>query len=450
MQIGIDFGTTHTSVAINRNGKTEFVQLDAPNHLLRSMIYVTREHAVVTGRQAVLRYLDENTGRTVVTREKKVGTVENWVARMSRGPLEPDGPIQLIYDVIIDEDISSPGRLIQSIKMGLGQPDYAGTTIYERFYSVQELCSLLLKDVREKIERTIGQDVGEVLIGRPVRFSDSAETDRAAQQKLHEAAQLAGFKQVKFVPEPIAAASFYTSQLTSEKVALIFDFGGGTLDLSVIRATPNQPNQVLGTYGVVVGGDKFDSAIMLENVAAHFGRNAKLGHDKRPVPAHLYGLLEQFETIPMLSRAHNISLIRKAFHQSDDPAAFKRFEQLVLNNYGYRLFQEIEAAKRRLSDVQQTQIALTVDEFALRSELGRREFQVFISPYIAEVQAGLTAVLDVAGISAEQVNAVVSTGGSSLIPIFQTILRRRFADAEHIQSDTFGTVSAGLALHKFS
>ena len=139
MQIGIDFGTTHTSVAVNRNGNLSFLTLDDPSTLLRSMIYVTREHEVEVGRQAVMRYLDENTGRQIITREKKVGTVENWVAQMSRGPLEPDGPIHLIYDVIIDEDISSPGRLIQSIKMGLGQPDYKGTTIYERFFTVQEL-----------------------------------------------------------------------------------------------------------------------------------------------------------------------------------------------------------------------------------------------------------------------------------------------------------------------
>lgn len=447
MQIGIDFGTTHTSAAITRNGKTTFVTLDEPNELLRSMIYVTREHEVEVGQQAVLRYLEENTGRQVITREKKVGTVENWVARMSRGPLEPDGPIQLIYDVIIDEDISSPGRLIQSVKMGLGQPDYEGTNIYDRFYTVQEMCSLLLKVVREKIEAETGEPIGPVLMGRPVRFSDSAEVNRAAQQKLYEASQIAGFNEVKFVPEPIAAASFYTSQLESEKVALIFDFGGGTLDLSIIRVNPPAPQEVLGTYGVVVGGDKFDSAIMAGKIATQFGKDAKLGSEKRPVPAHLYELLERFETIPLLSRANNMSLIRNAFYQSDDPPAFERFMQLVLNNYGYLLFQEIEAAKRRLSDIEQTEVALAVNEFALKSEITRLEFQVLISSYIADVQAGLTAVLEDAEISAENIDAVVSTGGSSLIPIFQRILRSRFPNAEQVQSDTFGSVSAGLALH---
>lgn len=448
MQIGIDFGTTHTSVAINRNGKLDFITLDEDNDLLRSMIYVTRDHEVVVGRAAVLRYLDENTGRQVITREKKVGTIENWVAQMTRGPLEPDGPIHLIYDVIIDEDISSPGRLIQSIKMGLGQVDYPGTTIFDRFFSIQELCSLLLTRVRERIEAEIGEPVGKVYMGRPVRFADTEEEDATAQTRLGEAAKLAGFNDVEFVPEPIGAANFYTSTIDTPKKAFIFDFGGGTLDLSIITVDGKGSNKVLATHGVVVGGDRFDSAIMTGKIADQFGKNAKMGSDGRPVPSHIYGLLERFETIPLLSRAGNISLIRNAFYQSDDPDAFKRLEQLVLNNYGFMLFQEIEAAKRRLSEIEQTTIELSIKEFELRSEIKRLEFQVLISPYISDVQTGISTILKNVGISAENIDAVVSTGGSSLVPIFQTILRNRFPNAEQVQSDTFGSVSAGLALHR--
>ena len=280
-----------------------------------------------------------------------------------------------------------------------------------------------------------------------MRFSDSAEVDRDAEQKLSEAAALAGFDNVTFVPEPLGAAAFYTNSVTTEKTALIFDFGGGTLDLSIIHVEPPKPHKVLATYGVVVGGDRFDSAIMLGKVAKQFGKDATMGNEKWPVPAHLYGLLETFETIPLLSRASNISLIRKAQHQSSDPEAFYRFEKLVLKNYGFSLFQEIEASKRRLSEQEETEIIVEFEDFVVRDLITRREFQVLISPYIAEVQNGLNKVLKRAALSAENIDAVVSTGGSSLIPIFQNILHSRFPNAEIVQSDTFGSVSAGLALH---
>ncbi len=447
MQIGIDFGTTHTSAAVQQDGQLHFFMLDRPSRLLRSMLYITREHDVEVGQKAIRRYLEENTGRLVITREKVVGTIDTWTAQMSRGPLDPDGPIHSIYDVTIDEDISSPGRLIQTIKMGLGQEDYDGTRVFDRFYTVQELIALLLTNVREKIEMQMGMDLQNVHVGRPVRYSADPAVDAAAIQKMREACELAGLKDVTFVPEPIAAATFYTSEQTSEKVALIFDFGGGTLDLSVIHVTPPNRHEVLGTYGVVVGGDKFDSAIMTGNVAKLLGRDARLLPEDRPIPSHPYELLERFETIPLLSRAENMSIIRNAETKSSQPEAFAKLREIVLNNYGFALFQEVEAAKRRLSEEEMTTIALEIAQFGLHSDITRHEFQVLISGYIVEVQQGLVEVLKRAGISADQVDAVVSTGGSSLIPIFKNILKTRFPNAEQVHSDTFGSVTAGLALY---
>lgn len=446
MKLGVDFGTTHTTAAVYHNGGVKFVKLDHPQNLLRSMIYITREHDVVLGKRAVERYLDENTGRIIITREKKVGTVENWVARMSRGPLEPDGPIQLIYDVIIDEDVSSPGRLIQSIKTGLRQEDYNGTNVFDRYYALEELIALILRHTRESAEKQFGEPITEVAMGRPVKFSDDPDVNKAAQAKLHKAAEIAGFENVSYVAEPLAAARFYTQEIDTEQTILIFDFGGGTLDFSILLVEPNGKSEVLSTHGVLVGGDDFDSAIMQGRVSEYFGEHAKMQPDNTPIPQHIYGLLANWQTIPMLSRVDALPIIRRAQEKSNEPEAFAKLESLVMNNYGFPLFEAIERAKRQLSSAKNATITLHEPKLDISVNLSRLQFQVLISPYLGEVQLGISAALKKAGISAEQVDAIITTGGSSLIPIFPTMLARRFPDAKIVRSDTFGSVGAGLAI----
>ena len=446
MKLGVDFGTTHTTAAVYRDDAVHFVQLDESQNLLRSMIYITREHEVILGKGAVERYLDENTGRIIVTREKKVGTVENWVARMSRGPLEPDGPIQLIYDVIIDEDISSPGRLIQSIKTGLRQEDYHGTNVFDRYYSLEKLIALILRHTRESAENQFGEPITEIALGRPVKFSDDPEVDAEAQQTLHNAAQMAGFENITYVPEPLAAAKFYTQNIDSEQTILIFDFGGGTLDFSILQVTPDGKSDVLSTHGVLVGGDDFDSAIMQGKVADYFGEKATLKPDDTPIPQHIYGFLANWQTIPLLSRVDTLPIIRRAQDKSSDPDAFVKLESLVMNNYGFPLFEAIEKAKRKLSSADTATVTLHEPKLDISVDMSRIEFQVLISPYLGEVQLGMSAALRKADISASQIDAVITTGGSSLIPIFQKMLSRKFPKATLVRSDTFGSVGAGLAI----
>jgi hypothetical chaperone protein len=78
--------------------------------------------------------------------------------------------------------------------------------------------------------------------------------------------------------------------------------------------------------------------------------------------------------------------------------------------------------------------------------LSRKAFQAIILDEIAQVQQGLDQVLRKAGVPASQIDVVVTTGGSSLIPVFQSILQRRFTAAKLVHSDTFGSVAAGLAI----
>ncbi len=454
MKIGIDFGTTHTIVAHYDGEELYFVPLDGANkesHLLRSMIYITKEDETYLGIEAIRHYLKDNTGRLTQYEQKMVGTIENWVAQVSRGPLEPDGPIHYIQDVIVETDVASPGRLLQSIKTGLRDPLYGGTNIFKRFYTVQELIAILLDHAIEQTERYFRQMVTEVVLGRPVKFGESEEIDEGAKERLLEAAEMAGLPKVTLMAEPVAAAQFYTHELETPQRVFVFDFGGGTLDMTILESHPKEDggseNKILATQGVLVGGDDFDRAIMQHKVGAFFGTKSRIDRQGGHFPAYLEEKLFQWQTIPDLSRVEYLPLLRKAKLHSDNPQAFHALETLALKNYGYTLFERIEQAKCELSSETESSVVLKKDEIDLDAHITRQEFQSFIVDEMAKVQLAINKILENCEVTAVQIDAVVTTGGSSLIPIFNTILQKRFPNAKLIRSDTFGSVAAGLAMY---
>ena len=460
MRLGIDFGTTNTSAAVFDGDKLVYIPLDSQNgseYNLRSMIYVDGHHRVRLGVDAVQTFLREDTGRPVVLEEKVVGTIENTVASQGFETGEQGGPITIIYDVHVNEDVGIRGRLLQSIKTGLRSSAYRGTKIFGRFYTVEDLIACILRHVRQRSEQYLGQPVEGALIGRPVIFSEDPAEDRLAEEKLRRAAALAGFAEVDFLPEPLAAAAFYVNRTPRAQTLLVFDFGGGTLDLTVLKvhAGSNQEMQqeVLASVGVLVGGDDLDSAIMRGKVAPYFGTESAIdvNFDGRlvPFPEPLAQLLEQWQTIPALTRPENLPIIKRAIQYGNDRAAFQALETLATQNYGFPLFQAIEQAKRELSDADAAAIKLQLAEKELAVTLARTEFNGLIGYEQSEVRRGIREALAAAGLRPEEVDVVVATGGSSSIPAFQALLRHELPGAELVVSDIFGSVTGGLAIQAY-
>ena len=461
MWLGIDFGTTNTSAAVYDGSKLDYIPLDPQNssaYNLRSMIYVDNQQRVRLGVDAVQTFLREDTGRPVVLEEKVVGTIENTVASQGFELGEQGGPITIIYDVHIHEDVAIRGRLLQSIKTGLRSAAYEGTRIFGKYYTVEELIAFILRHVRRQSEQYLGQPAQHALIGRPVTFAHDPAVDRLAEEKIRRAAHLAGFAQVDFMPEPLAAAAFYVNRTPREQTLLVFDFGGGTLDLTVLKVSAGGQQQVLAAVGVLVGGDDLDSAIMRGKVAPYFGTQSAvdMNFDGRPIyfPEHLAELLEQWQTIPTLTRPENLQIIQRGIQYGNDRAAFQALKTLATKNYGFALFQAIEQAKRELSEQAASTIKLQPPqmpsaEIQLAVELLREEFDRLIEQERTEVRRGIREAIAAAGLKPEQVEVVVATGGSSSIPAFQALLRREIPGAEIVASDLFGSVTGGLAIHAY-
>jgi hypothetical chaperone protein len=453
MWLGIDFGTTNTSAAIFDGHEVQYIPLDSKNesaHQLRSMIYIDSKQQSYLGVEAIQRFLREDTGRPVIMEDKFVGTIENTVARQWRGVGDVDEAITIVYDVLASQDVAIRGRLLQSIKTALRSASYEGTEIFGKYYTIGELIALILSHVKQEAEKYLDQPLHQAVIGRPVTFSHDTETDCLAEEKIRQAARMAGFSESIFVHEPIAAANYYARRTRKNETILVFDFGGGTLDLTVLQVTAAGKHKVLASEGVLVGGDDLDSAIMRGKVAPLFGTRSKIdtNFDGRPIPfpEHLAELLDQWQTIPTLTRPQNLATIRRGIQYGDNPGAFEALETLATRNYGFALFQEIERAKCLISEQTHAAIRLQMEEIKLQVGLARQEFNSLIAHEKSQVRHGIRAALAASGIAADQIDAIVATGGSSSIPTFQALLKAEIPHAQLRLSDRFGSVTGGLAI----
>jgi hypothetical chaperone protein len=312
-----------------------------------------------------------------------------------------------------------------------------------KYYKVEELIAIILRDLRGKCAQAMGTDPTGVVMGRPVKFSDEPDTDARAQAKIEAAARLAGFDDVQFEYEPVAAAYLYHQQSPVRQPILVFDFGGGTLDFTVMEVGGGKSPKVLSTYGLLLGGDDLDRAI-LQPLKKFFGEGATM-RNRTPLPAHLMGMLDSWQTMVMLSRHEYKAILRDA-RRGSDPDSILRLETLVNRNLGFSLFQEIERAKIMLSKEATAWIQMEEEGLRLKDLISRPQFERLIAPYIEQVNDALDETLRLSGLSADQIQAVLRTGGSSEIPAFIRLLGEKFGHDRLRELSPFETIVGGLAI----
>src|SRR5262249_55057906 len=130
------------------------------------------------------------------------------------------------------------GRLLRSIKKHLPSRNFYGTYIDDRPMLVEDLVAAILREMRVRANTYFCTEVDRVVLGRPARFCDDPQDDRFAERRLEQAAKKAGFSEVHFLPEPVAAAREFGVGVGEERVVLVADFGGGTSDFTVMLVGP--------------------------------------------------------------------------------------------------------------------------------------------------------------------------------------------------------------------
>ncbi len=448
MLYGLDFGTSNSAISVLRDAArhVEVLPIDTNPvrpEIMNTLIYLGRDGRQEVGRAAVDAYYRDNVGRDSV--KQRVVTKEIIKTVVMTGYVDEN--------FSYDEDITLPGRFFQALKSLLSEEMYAGTDVWGKFMSIEDLIAIFLRTLKERADAQLGQEIGGVVLGRPVFFSTTGGNNELAQERLERAAKQAGFAEVHFQYEPVAAALYYEMELAqTEEIVLVFDFGGGTLDTTLVRVGPqrhhigDRRDDILATSGRAIGGNTFDEVIMEQRLFKYFGENSRYSEQRLTLPHHIFEMLRSWYTISSLQERAMYEFLDTVARHSDGRKQVKALECLIRKNYGYPLFQEIERAKTTLSDEWETRISFFQEAIAIDEFFSRTHFETMIAGYLRQIEKCLDETLEQAAIKPEQIGAVLRTGGSSYIPAVQRLLERKFGRSKLRFQDAFSNVASGLGV----
>lgn len=438
LKVGIDFGTSNSGVAIYRGEKIHVLPIDAKNivpEVVKTILYITRDYRPFIGQEAVELYYKHN-----INRQRRF--VKKWT-----GEIDYHGAdMHYVRDVYVYVDELQPGRLMQFIKTALRSEKYTGTQVFDRFYSLSDIIATYLQSLKQRAEALLKEEISSVTLGRPVRFSQNPELDKKAQETLRQAAEQAGFKQIDFELEPIAAALYYELSLSKPQNVLIFDFGGGTLDLTVMRLGDQHKREVYGSGGISIAGSDFDRAIIQKRMLPHFGKGV-VQHD--PDILNLINTIPDWAALPELSTPMARAELERAIQAGKAPGRLKALELLIFNDLAFSFYNMVEATKIALSSQGVFVAAMKEKDLDIWELYTRNQFEKDIREHRDQIEQVLMNTVSAAGMETEQIDAVVKTGGSSNIPVFIEMLGRIFGANKVKSSDVFSSVTAGLAIKAY-
>lgn len=351
----------------------------------------------------------------------------------------------------IDQDME--GRLFRSFKSHLPNQNYLGTVLENRILTLETLVGTFLLELKKRAEKILNTNVDKAVIGRPARYSMDSVADGFALHRMEKAAAFAGFKEVQFVPEPLAAAFDYRRQLTEEKIVLIGDFGGGTSDFTLIRLRPQgfSKTDVLSIEGCPLAGDALDSVFMSHRLNAYFGAKARyrlpMGSNVMTMPqsvvqrlnhpAHIVHLKEK-ETYEFIREVKKCSLTKL------DEKAVERLFVLMEDQQVFPFFEHIEKTKRELSLKEDSIFSFDYPSLEIEEIFQQAQFEQWALESKEKIFASLDQCLSTAGLLNHQVDLVCLTGGTSKVPFIQNEFIKRFGSERMQTQSQFHSVLSGL------
>ncbi|MEA2119756.1 Hsp70 family protein [Halovibrio sp. HP20-50] len=343
--IGIDLGTTNSEVAIVQDGKVQIIAVEG-DRLLPSVVGLTSDGTLLVGQ----------------------------VARNQHA----------LY----------PERTVRSIKRRMG--DGQKVAMGDKHYTPQEISALILRRLKRAAEEHLGEAVSKAVITVPAYFSD------AQRQATRDAGELADLEVVRIINEPTAAALAYEAGHGEDKTLLVYDLGGGTFDVSVVRLS-QEVTEVLASHGNNhLGGDDFDTCIVESLVAQ---------------------LISQHGTDPSHDRAAMARLGRAA-----------ETAKIALSDAPYARIEEEYLLERDGHPVH------------LSVELDRHDYEAMITPFIDETLEALHIALDGANLTVADVDEVLLVGGATRTPAIQQRLEEVLGIAPRSDVDPDLCVASGAAI----
>jgi hypothetical chaperone protein len=405
----VDFGTSNSLLSyVSPNGDIQPIQLEAGGSVLRSLLYTPENNKWYFGNEAVQEYVNHE----------------------------------------------GEGRFFRSIKKFLPEPSYNGTIVFNRNMNISEMVAVFLKEMRLRANKATGLEVERLVLGRPALYSLNKEHDQLAEIRMRKAAEIAGFKEIFFCPEPIAAGLDYNTASKNEKIVLIADFGGGTSDFTLMKIHQGQHSQddILGLSGIFSAGDALDGVMMRDFISPHFGSkfeyqipggNNVLKFPKNLLtkicsPAHITHLREK-DTWEFLQHIEKFAL------SDNDSQNMQRLFTLVECQLGFPLFHEIEKTKIKLGKSSEVNFEYFFPGINILQKVSNSGYEGSVTPTVDEIMSTMMDVFTQSGLLPRSVDEVILTGGTSQFPMIQARLEGVFGKAKLYEHNIFQSVVNGLA-----
>jgi len=404
---GLDFGTSNSAIGILRNGTPLLAPLEGPDTLMPSAVFFDYETRgrVLFGSEAIAAYAGQTEGRLMRALKS------------------------ILASPLIDE------------KTALGTKMVALTDVVELF----------IRHLKSRAEDFAREELSQVVHGRPVRFVDDDDAaDAKAQSVLETIARRAGFREVSFEYEPIAAAYHYEQTATREEIVLIADIGGGTSDFSVVRIGPERrgcaerASDILANAGTRIGGTDFDALLSLDAVMPLLGLGTQLVTKDLPMPKALYYELATWSTINFAYGWRNRREVAELAADACEPEKVSRLLETLRRRLGHRIALAVEDAKIALSDSEFAPIPLPFLEPGLSAEATRAGFDHAIGAKTERLTAIASRCIKDAGLGPGAIATIFFTGGSSRVPAVRSCIAAAAPSARIAAGSDFLSVALGL------
>lgn len=442
MFIGFDYGTANCSVAIMKDGVPALLPLEQGSTLLPSMLcaptrdavseWLFRHHQVPTpeaDNQAILRRA------LAFNREEDIEVTPNSVQF---------GLASLAQYMADPEDV----WFVKSPKSFLG----ANGLKPQQVAFFEDLVCAMMLHIRQKAEQNLNQSITQAVIGRPINFQGLGgdEANRQAQGILARAASRAGFKDVEFQFEPVAAGLEFEATLKQETRVLVVDIGGGTTDCSMLLMGPewhdksDRSASLLGHSGCRVGGNDLDIMLAFKELMPLLGLGGAT-EKGTALPALPWWNAVAINDVPAQSDFYATAskkLLLDLIRDAREPEKVKRLLKVWQQRLGYRLVRAAEESKIALSEQANVSTQLAFIEQSLESAISVQGLEAAIAQPLERIQEQVKMALDASG---TRPDVIYLTGGSARSPVLRQALQQQLPDIPLASGDDFGSVTAGLA-----
>lgn len=315
----------------------------------------------------------------------------------------------------------------------------------------EDLVCAMMANIKQQVEINKQQAIEEVVIGRPINFHGRGgdKSNQQAEKILLDAAKRAGFRNIEFQFEPVAAGLEYEATLTEDKTVLVVDIGGGTTDCSLIRMGPGwrgkseRKDSLLAHTGQRIGGNDLDINLTFKQLMHPFGLGSKVvsGIDMPLTQFWNPIAINDVQAQKDFYSRQNLAVLKSLHRDAQEPEKLARLLKIYQDTLGYSLVRSAEETKIALSEQSEHRVKLNLLSEIIEVNIQRDQ----MIDAIESTKTKMTKLVSEAVVQGgTQPDVIFMTGGSASSPILRQAVEQELPGIPLVGGNYFGSVTTGL------